>query len=635
MKRKLMLLTALLLAAVLVVGACSGNNGGDENGGEDTPAATEAPTQQGGDEQTTGPVTEERPLLPQLFGWQSQFDNHGLPRDPMTVTMNSTELRHSGPIGNIGCFMIRDATGITVDFRESTAETFNAFVAVGDLPDIITFTDDNQRTIADLIMTGQLVNLEPYLARTQYLYQTLEGFTLNWIRHWTYENTGIEGIFWLPHEITKVGDANIVTGGDGVGYIIPMDLYHAIGTPPIYDANGFNEDLFLDMLYQMQQYARNELGHTHAYALGGFTEWGQWWVIEAAYHGGITGQGAGNRYHCAITGEFFPAFHNPDHFRWDALRFTNRAYRMGLFDPESFILDWGTYISRTENREILTTPMTFIMLHHGPATNGHDINPVGYFVPRGTPFHSGILMIDNPVGFGFQEARAINANLSSAEIERIVALLDYAMSDEFVRDADRVHGLYGVHWEYGEDGYPEFIGDRLQQFLGNEDYVARFGIGMEFDFGMARQLRGITERIHADGFPQRFMYADFWQEQHATIDEDFDFFRSIYNSNAPTLGHLYMEWVEEGIMRTTPTFNGQFHFTPAQPSEYADIAHRVELYIQENEARLAMAPTEEAFESILAEVLAHILAMGEDRVHADALVRLQQSQQTYREMMGR
>ena len=639
MKRKLMLLVAVLLALFIAFAACGRGNGEDEENGDDEAVTTPAPPDTGNeDPPSADPVSQDRPLLPELFGWQSQFDNHGLSRDPITLTMNTVgPPRYLGPMNNISCYMIRDATGITVSWIEHTEETFGVAVAVNDLPDLIAFADADARMIADLIMTGQLVDMLPFLERTQYLYRTLEGTGIQAIRHWTRENTGIDGVFWLPREITNIGDAHIVTGGSGEGFFVNLDIYAAIGAPPIYDANGFNEDMFLDMLYQMQQYARTELGIPHAYALGGFIDWGQQVVAQQAWNRSVLGQLNHELYWCSVTREPLPPFHSRDHYRWDSLRFTNRAYRMGIFDPQAYIMNWDQYHVAVEQGEILVTPWQFIMMWHGPGQPLVDPSNASQLI-RGLPFLPGILMQNNPIGWGLQEARAINANLSDHEIERVIALFDYAMSDEFFRDSDRVWALYGVHWDYDPDnGYPRFINERLQQFLGNEEYTVRFGSQMEFDYGMYSVLTGLTERIHADGHPQRFMYADFWLREHAIIDPPTQFFFDLFNAgpHIATAGQLYMEWVEEGILQTSPPFSAELNFMPEQPSELADIAGRVRTFIDENETRLVFASSDEEFEAILAEILAQIYAMGEGRVHEDAIARGRESQRVYNEMMGR
>jgi ABC-type glycerol-3-phosphate transport system substrate-binding protein len=576
-------------------------------------------------------------LLPELFGWQSTFDNYGLPRDPITLTVNINiaQLRHAGTLGNIGDFMLRDATGITLDYRGTDEETFAVMVAGGDLPDIITMDSSNNRLIGDLIASGRLVEMESYLERFgQNLNPVLEGTTYNWVKYWTSEWAGEDGIYFLPNQVVNIGDTVITnTLGDGTGFNIRLDIYEAIGAPPIVDSNGFNEDMFLDVLLQMQNYARDEMGIANAYALTGFTEWGWDYHVNFMYHRSVTGQLQPNFYHDTSTLEFLPAFHDPSHYRWDAYRFFNKAYRMGIYDPESFILHFGDFWDRVANSAILTVPFSW-MFDYAPEPLPTDYPQVGAFIIKGIPYLHEVKMNNNPLGMQIDGARGINAD--SPHAERIVALFDYAASDEFMRDCDRAQALYGVHWEYNSGGYPVFINERLDHANNVPGASDLFGHGLKFDYGMYYQIAGVTEKIHADGFPTRFEMAEFYIDRHAVVTQPMQLFFDLMEAGSEVKipGHLYLQWINEGIMRTNPPFQADFKFAPAAPDDLAGIALRIESFIEDNESRLVMAPTEEAFEEALASVLAQILAMGEDRVYADHIERLRISQQIAQNIVG-
>ena len=641
----------LLTVALLLLMAAACGRGGDDNGEDEAqPTPTPAQEQQdGGTEDTTDPggdPVDDRPLMPELFGWRSRyFDNHGLPLTPMTVTANIPDgmMRYPGPLGNISCFMIRDATGITIDFQPSNDERFALMAAVGDLPDIIIFDTGDARLIGDMITAGLLLDMGPLMPRYAPGLDAILQDTQKWVRHWVRENSESDGVYFLPTNVINIGDAEILTThGSTMGFNVRMDIYRAIGAPPIYNEHGFCEGLFLDMLLQLQNYARYEMGYPNAYALSGFNEWGHLWMTVLGYHYGISGQRGDTRYTCLHTGEPFPPFHDPAHYRWDAYRFLNRAYRMGIWNPESFVLPWGEFEHRVHTGDVLAPMAPWMIMWNTTLPEVHpeggglqDGQPGGAYVMRGMPFNMDIIMANNTVGAGIHNARAINANFPYPE--RLMALFDFTGSDEFIRDSDRVHGLYGVHWQYDANGYPEFIGARLGQHLGIQEYVDLFVPGGHYDFGMYGPISGVYNRMHRDGFPLNFRLAEYWIEQYMTPGLPTSLFLQMYNAppHYRMPSQVYMQWVREGILRTSPPFNLAGHFVPGQPDDMAAIAGRVEVFIQENEAALILAPTEEAFEAELARVTAAIYDMGEGAVHADALARAAEAERIAAEVLGR
>jgi hypothetical protein len=389
--------------------------------------------------------------------------------------------------------------------------------------------------------------------------------------------------------------------------------------PPITDANGFNEDMFLDVLLQMQNHARNEMGISNAFALAGFNEWGVPFIVDWMYQYGILGQGSLTVYADMITGEYSAPMHDPSFYRWDIYRFFNKAFRMGIFDPEAFIMPFGEYADRVSRSEILTGGFSWMFDY---PTSPWDDDRIGNGFIKGMPFIDGLFLQNQPIAQGFNAARAINAN--TAHPERAFAVLDYVTSGAFIRDSDKI-GLYGVHWYYDDQGRPQLTEENAARFAGEEWALELFGVGLRYDYGMYGEVRGVMERLHDDGFPTDIRLAPYFQEENYSPWPSAVFLMELWGAGPEIIfpGQLYAQWVDQGISRTNPAFEvtAFLQFAPAPSDELANLHARAVAIIEDNQAELVLAPSEDEFNRRLNSILADLLALGEDRVHADALER--------------
>ena len=97
-----------------------------------------------------------------LQGYTSTWDNYGLSKEPITMTIgvglqdvpNSEE-------NNIALDLIYEATGIRVQFVGYDAEKFAVLTAGGDLPDL--FSMEASNAAPELIDAGLLLDMAPYL----------------------------------------------------------------------------------------------------------------------------------------------------------------------------------------------------------------------------------------------------------------------------------------------------------------------------------------------------------------------------------------------------------------------------------------------------------------------------------------
>ena len=89
------------------------------------------------------------------------------------------------------------------------------------------------------------------------------------------------------------------------------------------------------------------------YALSGWSDWGIWpYMISYPFDMGYTNSG-NNQFINNETGEFEDMFTVEDGPLWKALSFYNKAYRMGIMDPEAFTMKNSQYDDKIKNGEVL------------------------------------------------------------------------------------------------------------------------------------------------------------------------------------------------------------------------------------------------------------------------------------------
>lgn len=616
MKKMIAVIIAVIMILSLVAG-CGSNN-------------QQSGTSQSSNTTSTTQASETKPLNPKLFGWQTKWNNYGLPTDPITLTVcvGMQDLQHIGIEENISFEMIKEATGITLDWVGVDNEKFAVLAAGKDLPDLIITETDSIQTVADLIKSGTLINMEPLLTKYgENINPVYNGLGYNWVKYWTKTNADNEGIYFLPTAITNIGDYIAPNeSGSGWGLNIRYDIYSAIGAPPVTDQNGFNEDLLLNMLKSMQDYARNKLGVENAYAMAGFIDWSAIWTIEYPYCFEISGQ-TPNQYNDNFTGEYKGAYHETTNFRWNSFRFYNKAYRMGILDPETFIMQSKQYEQKVWAGQLLTAVGNWFF--------GEDLRKIypdanGYLL-KGMPYLDGVRVMNAPLGWTYGSARGINSKCKYQE--RAMALLDYLDSDEFLRCSQK-NGLQGVDWEYDKDGKPMYIGDKLAAYKGDQKAIDLYGVNKKYEYGCPGKLVGIDNKMCADGYPSDFTLAPYFKAAVATetpyLRKFFDTYKAGQDIKFP--GQLYQQWVDEGLAKTNPEFSPQYSFAPKQPDDLAQIQTRTEAYIGDNQSKLVLAKSEAEFNKVLDDICKNLDKMGEGKVYDDTTKRYDESKKIAAEL---
>lgn len=560
-----------------------------------------------------------------LQGYVSDWDNYGLSKEPITLTIGcgSQDL----PVSyndNLQIELIAQATGVRLEFVGYDSEKFAVLSAGGDLPDI--FSLENATCINDLIDSGAVLDMAPYIEQYGKNIQQVHGDYALTMAKSVYGDG--EHIYFVPSNVSWLGDVKIPAAQISFNYFPRWDIYTAIGAPAITDENGFNEDLLLDAFKQMQDYAREKTGDESIYALSGWVDWGTLWATVLPYCMGVSAKL--NMWTAQTTGlvEDVDIYGDADSHYYDALRFYNKAWRLGILDPEIFTLTQSQYDAKVKMGQVIVTNASWFnsdMLDQSVTdVFGDDCN---FYVIKGMPYFNGLLTQSNPSGYGIFASDFINSECKYPE--RAVAVLDYLRSDEFTRAS--ACGLKGIHWDYDENGKPVFIGDALTHYENGtmaEYWDAANGNYKYFPNGKL----GMASKACADGYPSDFTtssdYIMVKYENNASVQNYLDF----YESDARYPGELYLEWIEEGIACSDASWQARTAFKPGNSDEINSLISKCDAYFVDNHARVIFADTEEEAEKMIAQMVEYEKTIGSEQLLENEKAREAASFETVAEM---
>jgi len=560
-----------------------------------------------------------------LQGYVSSWDNYGLDKDPITLTIGcgSQDLPASYE-NNIQIELIKQATGVQLEFVGYDAEKFAVLSAGGDLPDI--FSLENATVVNDLIDSGKVLDMAPYLEEYGKNITQVHGDYGIPMAKSIYGNG--EAIYFVPSNVSWLGDTKIAAAQISFNYFPRWDLYTAVGAPEIIDEDGFSEDLLLEAFAEMQAYAREKTGDDNIYALSGWVDWGTGWAALLPYCVGIaaklnmwTDQTTG-----LVTG--IDIYGDPESHYYDALRFYNKAWRMGILDPEIFTLTQSQYDAKVKMGQVIVTNASWfdagMMDESVKAVFGDDTN---FYVLKGMPYFYTLLTQSNPSGFGVFASDFISAKCEYPE--RAVALIDYLRSDEFTRTS--ACGLQGIHWDYNENGTPVFIGEALEHY--NNGTMGEYWDVANGNYKYFPNTKlSMASKVCADGYPSDFTtsadYIMVKYEDNESVQNYLDF----HESDARYPGELYLEWIEEGLAVTDADWQAKTQYKPASSDEMNSLLAKCDAYYIDNHARVVFANTEEEAEAIIAEMCAYEQTIGSALLLEDQLAREAASLKTAEDM---
>lgn len=420
---------------------------------------------------------------------------------------------------------------------------------------------------------------------------------------WSKDVLGGGQTYVLPVAIEVTDKENPKKNGF-VGFFTRWDCYKELGCPEI-----TSEDEYLDVLKQMVDAHPETEDGKKVYALSGWTDWGLWpYKISYPFSFGYENLD-NNQLFSHVTGELEDMFTKEDGIFWKSLSFFNKAYRMGIMDPEAFTMKNAQYHSKVSNGEILVAADNW----DTPDVAICGENAGMYVLPGAFPYIAGIYPLESRLGYTTTNAICISANCKYPE--KAMELLEYLNSDEGSRLVRT--GIQGEDWDV-VDGKPELIGKRLDNFVSNntqeKDYADKAspqGIG-KYSWMCSIQAVNPT----ADGYPNDLTNSkEYTMLSVSAADKDFSDYYGAGKAQYP--GEAYVQLVEEGKMKSLDANLITGKLMEPVSDDAVKIFSKADEYFQANIAKIITCEDEAAFEAQKQKMISDVLAMGYEKALAE------------------
>lgn len=527
----------------------------------------------------------------------------------VTLTIWNTEVTTPGLQDNDVTRVLEEKLGVKLDIVQGDSQKFSVLVAGGDLPDIIYTNPAQQGVEANaLISSGQLIALDDLIE--QYGENIRKNFPARLEYSKKYVSNGEDKTYFIPVLCYSVDETNpdISYTIENVGLMTRWDVYAAIGYPEIKTT-----DDYLNVLKQMQDYAReNDLAEgKEIYAISGWNDWGlwPWWLANVREMGwkDLNNGAIINR----ATEEIDLNYHSEAF--WESLKFYNKAYNMGILDPEAFTMKNDQFWDKCNNGQVLmayaswqTDNMNKTLVANGHPEWGYEKIPYD-----GYPYISGIVSGDAPLGNGADYATAITKNCKYPE--KAMQLIDFCNSEEGARLL--WSGVEGVHWEE-KDGKVQPTEAFRKMIKEDSSYTTTTGITLY------NKLSGLKEtQILSDGSPANVLKSN---EQKAENILDIDRAYCEYYSELRGKEYLYPGMVLNDMWQNgeVETFTNYLLYTTLVQSpsdETLNILAQCDQYMNVQGIKAVMAKDDAEFEAVRAEAMTELSNMGFDQAREEIL----------------
>ena len=383
---------------------------------------------------------------------------------------------------------IAEKTGVTWDFSPNLGvtdvnEKCGILLASGDLPDLI--TTGYAPNISKIIKAKAAIPLDELISK--YGQNILENCKEALAVSKLLRSGDTKTLYFIPDNTSKGGFTDPIYPRS---YYVRWDLYKKLGTPKIN-----TEDDFLKILADMQKLEPTTSDGKKTYAFGlGLTD--QYSHAFAEWPG------------CALNGLYFATWesevdilnnvmvprYSPDSVFLKQLRFYNKAYRMGLMDP-----DTATMSGQAVNEKVLAG--RYLALP-GWGNAGAD----AAFVSAGTP-EKGYVPVRvedsiNKQGMNLTDAFDGGGWLSTCittackNPERVVQMIDFLCTPEGA--VLQKYGIEGKHWEI-KDGQGVIKDEVLEGIRNDPDYYKKEGMAYAGGWGSlcfmsptGREIKGVN-----------------------------------------------------------------------------------------------------------------------------------------------
>ncbi len=469
---------------------------------------------------------------------------------------------------------IEKRIGVSLDVQAGNEDKLRVMMASGELPDILITNIKNSETL----ITGKLViPLDPYIENKAL---KLNDSLISMAYSKTYAGGKDKSLFFLPSNVGSE-EVNAMHYRPAQGMFIRWDYYKDLGYPEV---NSL--DQLLDVLKLMQDKNPTTADGKKVYAFGSWSDWGLWpysaMFVFPEDSGGYTSEA--KSYTESKSG------------LWRGMEFFNKAYKMGLVDPDGFTMKYDNYLDELKSGKYLTTYAIWMVDEANAALSIGNSKAVGFgHLPSVFPY-SRAKLYSNPVGY---TDKSLSVTASCKNPDKAVELINYLFSYEGSRLI--ANGIKGKDWDIVE-GKPKLKPEVLNAMNGDKDFIYNRGIG-KYD-----KLQGMADYnvVPDDGaYVKLSLNADTYKSKLSEIDKEFcNYFGVEYPSQ------IDEKLVEQGKLKFTQPISTSLFLDPKLPDNLNKILITSKDEIIKTIPKLIMADNTMTFKEEKTKTINKLFSMG-------------------------
>lgn len=502
---------------------------------------------------------------------------------------------------------LAEETGVELEFVNYDRDKFRTLAYSGDLPDMFMMPDSSMAP--SLVQSGYVIGLNDLIE------EYAPNVATEYADAISYETETLGDMYFFPYDIyDEEGEPYAMANGTE-GFFARYDIYKAIGSPEITDS----WDGFLDVLEEMQAYARDYYDDENIYAFSSWNDWQLWpYICVYPFTVGYGDMSDINYVVNAETGEYQNCFLDEDGIFWEGIEFLNDAYQRGLFDPEGLVQGYDQY---TEKLQTGKTLVSFVgWLDPDETLLGEDA--CFTILPNSTGTMLKLTPTQMPIGNRLSLSVGISANCKNPEA--IIKMYNWCNTTDGKRTL--ANGVQGETWDY-VDGVPTIIGTYAEYVAeGKEDqYHDDYptGIGGTHQFVLARNLTSDGEYgIADDGYPYDLMNLP--ENVASTCTTAERKFAEDYGCSYP--GEVYMKWADEGLLSYTTTYLPLYAQLLDTPSDDVSVMENKAIqYFMGNAGEVILAESDEAFAKAKQSIIDEMIGFGLDETSTEVEANLEEA----------
>lgn len=533
--------------------------------------------------ENTAPAAKE-PITLKVFGQSDLMTSGGVQNDPVSL-------------------QIAKVTGVTLENIPGDKDKLKILAAGGDLPDIIQM-HESPALCKSFISSQIVIPLDDLLQ--QYGKNIVAAIPTALKASKLVLTPSKDKTYFIPTNIQKADPNNPQKNGF-VGFYTRWDVYKSVGMPEIK-----NDDDYLNVLKKMVDSQPKTKDGKKVYALSGWIDWGLWpYTISYPFAHGYTNSND-NTSVKLDTMEKELHYTTEDNIFWTSLKFFNKAYQLGIFDPEAFTMKYPQYDAKVKTGQVLVSAAQWIQ----PDKAILGDSAAMYIIPGTNPYIAQICPEDNLIGYMGTNPLAISSGCKYPE--RAMEVLDYCNSDEGAR---WIHnGSKGVDWNI-EGGNPVLLGKLLENAMsggvkeadytkpGNVNGIGRYGFLVVQD----------SNNPALDGIPLRITNSSEYKVLTAQ-PMDKDFAQKYGGTGAVYPGQAYMKMLQDGLAKKVPTsYPMAAGLVEPLSDESGRIVAKADQYMNASIAKFILAKTDTDFEQEKQKAIADFKAMGMEKAYAESM----------------